>query len=124
MTDTVNQLLSKAMSTTSEDEAIACLRMARKKAGGKFTRLDETPNTDAASIKHWERQAKEYYNLWYSVKDQHRRAVEYINTIREERNYAIKLQRIFIAASVVLGVSLIVAILYIANIEYPSCWLF
>lgn len=26
-----NQLLEKALSTTSEDEAIACLRMARKK---------------------------------------------------------------------------------------------
>lgn len=31
----IDQLLAKALSTTSEEEAIACLRMARKK-GGKY----------------------------------------------------------------------------------------
>lgn len=30
--DTVNQLLSKAMSTTSEEEAVSCLMMARRKS--------------------------------------------------------------------------------------------
>jgi len=29
----IDQLLAKALSTTSEEEAIACLRMARKKGG-------------------------------------------------------------------------------------------
>lgn len=36
-----NQLLEKALSTTSEDEAIACLRMARKK-GLKLTTAKNT----------------------------------------------------------------------------------
>lgn len=31
MTTSANQLIAKALSTTSEDEAIACLRMARKR---------------------------------------------------------------------------------------------
>ena len=51
----VNQLLAKAMSTASEDEAIACLRMARKK--GKTA--DPVDTKDA---EYWKNKAKEYYD--------------------------------------------------------------
>lgn len=57
---TVNQLLAKAMNTSSEDEAMACLRMARKKA----TSLEESLSSDykGHDAKYWYTQAVAYYN--------------------------------------------------------------
>lgn len=46
----VNQLLSKAMSTTNEEEAIACFRMARKRNGGKTLQLDNSNEKNEISI--------------------------------------------------------------------------
>ena len=49
----VDQLLAKALSTTSEDEAVACLRMARKK-GGKLSGGDEsTSEYNGHSAQYW-----------------------------------------------------------------------
>jgi len=39
----VDDLLAKAMSTASEDEAIACLRMARKRGGQPTKAVDPQP---------------------------------------------------------------------------------
>ncbi len=62
---TTDQLIAKAMSTTSEDEAIACLRMARKK-GGKVTQSFETKVEDTTynghTAKYWYEKAATYYN--------------------------------------------------------------
>ncbi len=62
---TTDQLIAKAMSTTSEDEAIACLRMARKK-GGKVTQSFETKVEDTTynghTAKYWYEKALAYYN--------------------------------------------------------------
>lgn len=59
----VNQLLAKAMSTTSEEEAMSCLRMARKK--GKT--FDAEPASTSVSTyngqgpKYWYDKAAYYY---------------------------------------------------------------
>lgn len=53
----VNQLLAKALSTPSEQEAISCLRMARKKNNGADV---ETDNRDDA---YWKNKAEYYYKL-------------------------------------------------------------
>lgn len=55
----INQLLAKALSTTSEDEAVACLRMARKK--GKT--LDSTVSSDynGHDAKYWYEKAASFY---------------------------------------------------------------
>ena len=47
----IDQLLAKALSTTSEDEAIACLRMARKKGGTYATtsKPKTAPNTSSTN---------------------------------------------------------------------------
>jgi hypothetical protein len=62
---TTNQLIAKAMSTTSEDEAIACLRMARKK-GGKVTQSFDTKVEEVTynghTAKYWYEKALAYYN--------------------------------------------------------------
>jgi hypothetical protein len=54
----VDQLLAKALSTSSEDEAIACLRMARKQPGVEKTTTKQTDtNID------WYAKAEQYYKL-------------------------------------------------------------
>lgn len=54
----VDQLLAKALSTTSEEEAIACLRMARKQPGVEKTTTKQTDtNID------WYAKAEQYYKL-------------------------------------------------------------
>jgi Mg2+ and Co2+ transporter CorA len=49
---TVNDLLAKAMSTSSEDEAIACLRMARKR-GGTPSKTADTSSTIHENMKEY-----------------------------------------------------------------------
>ena len=49
----VNQLIAKALSTESEDEAIACLRMARRR-GDKVTSTAVDPVTiEGRTIQQW-----------------------------------------------------------------------
>lgn len=57
----INQLLSKALSTTSEEEAMACLRMARKKGG----RLDDSSGSseyNGHDAKYWYDKAYRWYH--------------------------------------------------------------
>ncbi len=57
----INQLLSKAMSTTSEEEAMSCLRMARKK--GKTLDSDITSSDyNGHGAKYWYEKAALYYS--------------------------------------------------------------
>lgn len=53
----VDQLLAKALSTTSEDEAIACLRMARKQPSAEKSSANPDTNVD------WYAKAVHYYKL-------------------------------------------------------------
>lgn len=53
----VDQLLAKAMSTASEEEAIACLRMARKRGGQPA----ETQSADSKDVSYWKNKAQYYY---------------------------------------------------------------
>lgn len=76
----VNQLLSKAMSTTSEDEAIACLRMARKSG------LISSVNVSASSSddgRYRNRTAEEWYvvaaDLFFTKKEAERQTGIYKN---------------------------------------------
>lgn len=57
----VNQLLSKALSTTSEDEAMACLRMARKK-GGRIEESTSSGDYNGHDAKYWYDKAAIWYN--------------------------------------------------------------
>jgi hypothetical protein len=58
---TVNQLLSKAMSTSSEEEAMSCLRMARKKSN--TLELNSSPNEfNGHTAQYWYDKAVTYYN--------------------------------------------------------------
>lgn len=54
-----NQLLLKALSTDSEDEAISCLRMARKR--GKTAELNSTSEYNGKSAEYWYNKAQHYY---------------------------------------------------------------
>lgn len=56
-------LIAKALSTSSEDEAIACLRMARKK-GVKLNASEEKSSSDynGHNAKYWYEKAVAYYN--------------------------------------------------------------
>lgn len=56
----VNQLLAKALSTTSEDEAMACLRMARKK-GGRLEDSESSSEYNGHGAKYWYEKAALYY---------------------------------------------------------------
>lgn len=61
----VNQILAKAMSTSSEEEAIACLRMARKRGG----QIAQTDAYNQHGAKHWYEKAREYYTIAKQVQE-------------------------------------------------------
>lgn len=75
----VNQILAKAMSTSSEEEAIACLRMARKR-GGQIAQAD-THNQHGA--KHWYEKARDYYTI---AKKRTEEVEEYYRMYTRERD--------------------------------------
>lgn len=55
-----NQLLAKALSTTSEDEAIACLRMVRKR-GGKLEDSGASTLYKGHDARYWHDLAYTFY---------------------------------------------------------------
>lgn len=59
----VNQLLEKAISTASEEEAISCLRMARKHSKGEPVSVTASKADDTKSVQYWKEQAHRYFNL-------------------------------------------------------------
>jgi len=76
----VNQILAKAMSTSSEEEAIACLRMARKR-GGQISGQADTHNQHGA--KHWYEKARDYYKI---AKTRTEEVEEYYRMYTRERD--------------------------------------
>ena len=59
MASKTDMLIAKALSTTSEDEAIACLRMARKQGD------TATTTTTSKSADEWEALARKYHKIAY-----------------------------------------------------------
>lgn len=53
----VNQLLEKAISTSSEEEAVSCLRMARKHHKGGSVSVSTSSTSDGKSAQYWKEQA-------------------------------------------------------------------
>lgn len=75
----VNQLLEKALSTSSEDEAISCLRLARKRHTGETVSV--SPSTASSKFNDgvdWKKETYKYYNI----------AVERDNLLTESRKRA------------------------------------
>jgi len=60
---TVNQLLAKAMSTSSEEEAMSCLRMARKKGNTFDDEVSTSSEFKGQTAEYWYNKAVTYYNF-------------------------------------------------------------
>ena len=89
----INQLLAKALSTTSEDEAMACLRMARKKGG----QLNDSPNSvyNGHDAKYWYDKAYKWYHEAKKYSDglPYDQQKHLFRMYESERNDAIRLRR-------------------------------
>lgn len=83
----VNQILAKALSTSSEEEAIACLRMARKK-GGMVEGQEDTYNHHTA--KHWYQKAYDYHKI---AKERTEEVKDYYAMYARERDKARELEK-------------------------------
>lgn len=87
----IDQLLAKALSTTSEEEAIACLRMARKK-GSTYTTTSKSktaPNTSSYggySAKEWRDAAAQLRQEYDRVVTSYIKLRETYNTVITEKN--------------------------------------
>jgi ribosomal protein S6 len=72
----VEQLIRKALSTTSDDEAVACLKQARKRYNGQTVDVD--PTQDAG----YEQLARKYHGIAYrnqQAVQMLRRELDYMN---------------------------------------------
>lgn len=58
----VNQLLEKALSTQSEEEAISCLRLARKRHTGDTVSVKPTAAEQSKEL-YWREQAEKYFRV-------------------------------------------------------------
>ncbi len=57
----VEQLIKKALSTTSDDEAIACLKQARKRYKGETVDVEVDPQRES----NYEQLARKYHGIAY-----------------------------------------------------------
>lgn len=69
--DKYNQLIAKAISTTSDDEALACLRMA-KKIGGT---LEQSAEYNGKTAEYWYDKAKKLYDNNKNYEDSYKKVV-------------------------------------------------
>ncbi len=58
----VNQLLEKALSTQSEEEAISCLRLARKRHDGGAVDVKSSVAEQSKEL-YWREQAEKYFRV-------------------------------------------------------------
>lgn len=93
----INQLLAKALSTTSEDEAVSCLRMARKK--GKTLDTEVGGDYNGHDAKYWYEKAASFYKALKETGDNLEEAKTYrrmyhaeILTAMNQRGTIIKLE--------------------------------
>lgn len=108
-----NQLIAKALSTTSEDEAIACLRMARKK--GATIETTAPRNKNAANeaetrqmidmINRFRDRADKFEVLYYDYKGRWADEGYKVKKLQEEL-VAIRVKIVFIVAFVAATVTL------------------
>lgn len=87
----INQLLSKALSTTSEEEAMACLRMARKK-GGRLDDSSASSEYNGHDAKYWYEkaykwyvEAKKYSDEWSRIFKIYKSEQENISRLQREK---------------------------------------
>lgn len=101
----VNQLLSKALSTASEDEAMACLRMARKK-GGSIEESTSSGDYNGHDAKYWYDKATIWYNhaketkensvnlhRWYKQEETENSRLKVKALVLERENEKLKLKK-------------------------------
>lgn len=81
MTDSVEALLKKAMSTESDSEALNCIRLASKKYNGDSLGISEF---NGKSAEYWYNSAKTHYT---SFKKQYHRGNRLSFLLGEKMNY-------------------------------------
>lgn len=90
----VNQLLEKALSTQSEEEAISCLRLARKRHTGEAVSVKPTVAEQSKEL-YWREQAEKYFLMAQGYDKQatisRRLAAEYIDKYLDESKRSQKL---------------------------------
>jgi len=90
----VNQLLEKALSTQSEEEAISCLRLARKRHTGEAVDVKPTAAQQSKEL-YWREVAEKYLRMAQGYDNQaaiHRRlAAEYLDKYMDESKRSQKL---------------------------------
>lgn len=107
MTASANQLIAKALSTTSEDEAIACLRMARKRGarmvGDTSTKASSHSQSDIERLKN---SCRAWESL-YHMADRGRQDWETLYFKNKKKLAAVEFQRNIMILLVIMTWSLI-----------------
>ena len=119
MTTSANQLIAKALSTASEEEAIACLRMARKQ-GMSFT----------GSSTYKNKTAEQWYESFTALSAAYLRKstnFSYLAAARTEQDVQInnlkaKLTMLYILIPVIAAA--VATVTYLLVPKIMSCWLF
>lgn len=104
-----DQLILKALSTSSEEEAIACLLMARKRGAKTFT-LTPTQNADIEQLKKACQAWRDLYNMAKTDRN------NWYNIYHDLQRKHVKLEIKLVVMSVMLFLSAIALVGFIANI--------
>ena len=119
----IDKLIAKALSTDSEDEAISCLRMARKQ--GKS--LNQDPSGELSmyagkSAKHWYDSAVILSKEYTSIKAKYRKLVDVQDKrVKDLEDTAVKL---YAAIPIVITITATISYFLFHRTVVASCWFF
>lgn len=119
----IDKLIAKALSTDSEDEAISCLRMARKQ--GKS--LNQDPSGELSmyagkSAKHWYDSAVILSKEYTSIKAKYKKLVDVQDKrVKDLEDTIIKL---YVTIPIAVAITAIICYFAFPKTITASCWIF
>ena len=115
----IEQLLAKAMSTSSEEEAISCLKMARKH-GNSVVVASNTYNGKTAQ--YWHDSIVALSKEYSIIRDNYRK----LNNVKEKRTKELEdtIVRLYVAIPAVIGITGIISYMLFHKTITASCWFF
>ena len=119
----IDKLIAKALSTDSEDEAISCLRMARKQ--GKS--LNQDPSGELSmyagkSAKHWYDSAVILSKEYTSIKAKYKKLVDVQDKIVKDLEDTII--KLYAAVPLAIAITALITYFLIPKTVAASCWFF
>lgn len=115
----IEQLIAKALSTSSEEEAISCLRMARKQGNSTTT---EVNTYNGKTARYWYDSTVAISKEYATIRENYRKLVN----SKEKRAKELEdtVVKLYVAMPVIVGITGTISYMLFHKTIIASCWFF